>query len=261
MDRMDYILRAWTTYETDKELSSYLVSEAVQFKHKEQQETYITDCRRAITIIEHTLNIHHHKERRKYTDWINNSSTSDEARAFYKEQLGMLHDFKLPLSRFTTISINQFHTANIGLKDVRFLLKGLLMASENLANKLSYELDKVNVELMKSKQVEKLNKSESHPENAKIINQCPRIFKDAHAFMLFERLRDSFDVKSNSVADYSYIFHQMKTDELIFDAVTNDEYIRFLMEKYDANISQLKTLNNIGNIKGKNYTYQIAKKQ
>lgn len=87
----------------------------------------------------------------------------------------------------------------------------------------------------------------------------PRIFKDAKAYSLFNNLFDEFGNREENLANYSFIFHRMKKDELIFNDVQNLQFVYFLLD-LNINIDRIKPLAQIGNIKLRESIYSKAKK-
>src|SRR5690606_34599338 len=48
-------------------------------------------------------------------------------------------------------------------------------------------------------------------------NPYPRIFKTLNAFNIFKKLVDEFGSNNENLANYSFVYHRMKKDELIYD--------------------------------------------
>lgn len=74
----------------------------------------------------------------------------------------------------------------------------------------------------------------------------PRIFTSQKAFEFFERLKDEFGNSYKALADYSFVFHRMKKDKLIFDDYRQTEFVYFLLE-YGIKVDRIKPLSQQGN--------------
>ena len=74
----------------------------------------------------------------------------------------------------------------------------------------------------------------------------PRIFIDQKAYELFEKLRDEFEGKKNILANFSFVFHRMKKDGLIFDHLKQLEFINFL-STLNIDIDRIKPQSQMGN--------------
>jgi len=81
------------------------------------------------------------------------------------------------------------------------------------------------------------------PEPAPPPGEYPhhRIFMSAKAWQFFQRLKNEF--VTNELADYSYIFHKMKSDGFIYDDIKQLEFIDWLSDTFniELNASQLKS--------------------
>ncbi|MFV8366367.1 hypothetical protein [Flavobacterium sp. XS1P27] len=95
-----------------------------------------------------------------------------------------------------------------------------------------------------------LNTSFSQNKETEVHNQMislfPRIFTNGKAFYFFENLREEFGNGKTELADYSFVFHRMKKDKLIFDDLKQTEFIYFLLG-FGINIDRIKSLSQIGN--------------
>jgi hypothetical protein len=81
------------------------------------------------------------------------------------------------------------------------------------------------------------------PEPAPPSGEYPhhRIFMSAKAWDFFQILKTDF--VTNELADYSYIFHKMKSDGFIYDDIKQLEFIDWLSDTFniELNASQLKS--------------------
>jgi hypothetical protein len=88
--------------------------------------------------------------------------------------------------------------------------------------------------------------SESSDSKGQSINKYPRIFIDGKAYEFFKKLQDEFDGTKNILANFSFVFHRMKKDGLIFDHLKQLEFINFLSE-LNINIDRIKPQSQMGN--------------
>jgi hypothetical protein len=89
--------------------------------------------------------------------------------------------------------------------------------------------------MTETKSPEKINQELNH-------NPHPEIFKDYHAFKMFEGLAKNTVLSRTRTADYAYIFHKMNNSKLglIISSVTQPYFIKFLNNKYEAKITSRK---------------------
>jgi hypothetical protein len=84
------------------------------------------------------------------------------------------------------------------------------------------------------------------PNETKPTNPYPRIFTSIKAFEKFQNLLDEFGNGSENLANYSFVFHRMKRDKLIFDDFQQTQFVFFLLD-FDINISRIKPKSQLGN--------------
>lgn len=84
------------------------------------------------------------------------------------------------------------------------------------------------------------------PDETKPTNPYPRIFTSIKAFEKFQNLLDEFGNGSENLANYSFVFHRMKRDKLIFDDFQQTQFVFFLLD-FDINISRIKPKSQLGN--------------
>ncbi|QKJ63353.1 hypothetical protein [Flavobacterium sp. M31R6] len=89
------------------------------------------------------------------------------------------------------------------------------------------------------------------------INLYPRIFTTDKAFAVFKKSLDEFGNTDENLANYSFVFHRMKEDNLIYDDYQQTQFVFFLL-KFDINIDRVKTLNLIGYKSAKERTYKLC---
>lgn len=77
-------------------------------------------------------------------------------------------------------------------------------------------------------------------------NPYPRIFTTTKAFNKFKNLVVEFGNTKENLANYSFVFHRMKKDNLIFDDYQQTQFVYFLLE-FDINISRIKPKTQLGN--------------
>jgi hypothetical protein len=77
-------------------------------------------------------------------------------------------------------------------------------------------------------------------------NPYPRIFTSFEAYTKFKNLLDEFGNTKENLANYSFVFHRMKRDKLIFDDYQQTQFVFFLLD-FDINISRIKPKTQLGN--------------
>lgn len=77
-------------------------------------------------------------------------------------------------------------------------------------------------------------------------NPYPRIFTTIKAFNKFKNLVDEFGNNKENLANYSFVYHRMKKDKLIFDDYQQTQFVFFLLD-FDINISRIKPKSQLGN--------------
>jgi hypothetical protein len=92
----------------------------------------------------------------------------------------------------------------------------------------------------------------------KSVNPYPRIFKNYDAFLFFEKLRAEFGNTKLNLSNYSFVYHRMLKDGLIFNNILHLEYFDFLAI-YDIHISRIKGFNDIGKKQLRESVYSSAK--
>ncbi|MBU0942120.1 MAG: hypothetical protein KKD36_11895 [Bacteroidetes bacterium] len=77
-------------------------------------------------------------------------------------------------------------------------------------------------------------------------NPYPRIFTSNKAFDKFNNLYDQFKKSNQDLANYSFVYHRMKKDNLIFKDVKQLEFID-LLSSLEINLDRLKPISQLGN--------------
>jgi hypothetical protein len=77
-------------------------------------------------------------------------------------------------------------------------------------------------------------------------NPYPRIFTTTKAFNKFKNLVEEFGKGNQDLANFSFVFHRMKKDNLIFKDLKQIEYIDFL-SFFEINLDRLKPISQLGN--------------
>ena len=90
------------------------------------------------------------------------------------------------------------------------------------------------------------------------INPYPRIFKNYIAYNVFTNLLNEFGIIKDNLANYSFIYHRMKKDELIYDDFQQIQFVYFLLE-FNINIDRIKRMEDIGKIALRESIYIKAK--
>ncbi len=89
-------------------------------------------------------------------------------------------------------------------------------------------------------------------------NPYPRIFKNHKAFIFFTKLVEEFGTKKDPMANYSFVYHRMKRDELIYDDFQQLQFTYFLIN-FNINIDRIKRLEDIGKIAYRESIYSKVK--
>ncbi len=79
-----------------------------------------------------------------------------------------------------------------------------------------------------------------------IKNNYPRIFANEKAYEFFEKLRVEFESREHTQANFSFVFHRMRKDGLIFDHLKQLEFLDFLSE-LNINIDRIIPKSQMGN--------------
>lgn len=77
-------------------------------------------------------------------------------------------------------------------------------------------------------------------------NPYPRIFTSHKAFGKFKKLKEEFGNTKQNLSNYSFVYHRMIKDKLIFEDYKQTEFVFFLLN-FEINISRIKPKNQLGN--------------
>lgn len=78
------------------------------------------------------------------------------------------------------------------------------------------------------------------------VNPYPRIFTSDKAYFKFENLLKEFENSRQNLANYSFVFHRMKKDNLIYNDLKQLEFIDFL-SIFEIHLDRLKPISQLGN--------------
>ena len=109
----------------------------------------------------------------------------------------------------------------------------------------------------KSPEVVKVKSKETESKLPSEENPYPRIFTSINAYYKFKNLLDEFGNGAENVANYSFVFHKMKRDRLIFDDYQQTQFIYFLLD-FDINISRIKPKSQLGKTELRESIYNKA---
>ena len=103
--------------------------------------------------------------------------------------------------------------------------------------------------------VENTNNTEN---SEKEENPYPRIFTSNKAFDKFKKLLDEFGNTKENLVNYSFVFHRMKRDGLIYDDFQKLQFTYFLL-KFEINIDRIKSMKEIGKLEYRESIYMKTK--
>ncbi|MES2592703.1 MAG: hypothetical protein V4608_12530 [Bacteroidota bacterium] len=134
---------------------------------------------------------------------------------------------------------------NDGLDNYVEFLEDLLIKYREILtdNKIDMIVNKfiINIKKESNKNLNQIDNS-IHKATQDFENPHPSIFKNGYAYQMFIELKE-LTVKQNTVvADYSFIFHNMKAKPInaINSTVTEPAFIEFLNTNFQTDISVLK---------------------
>lgn len=90
------------------------------------------------------------------------------------------------------------------------------------------------------------------------INPYPRIFTTAKAFDKFEKLLAEFGDGNENLSNYSFVYHRMVKDKLIFEYCKPIEFVYFLLN-FDINLDRIKPMKQLGKTKLREGIYNSIK--
>ena len=89
-------------------------------------------------------------------------------------------------------------------------------------------------------------------------NPHPRIFKDAKAYTIFKNLLNEFGNTKENLANYSFVFHKMKYEGLIYYDLLDKTFTDMLLV-FNINIDRIKSQKYIGKKAYRESIYSKAK--
>ena len=89
-------------------------------------------------------------------------------------------------------------------------------------------------------------------------NPYPRIFVTSNAYLVFKNLKAVFKDTKQNIANYSFVYHKMVHDNLIYPDIKQREYLEML-GKFDISIARLKSPRELGKNSLKESIYSNAK--
>lgn len=89
-------------------------------------------------------------------------------------------------------------------------------------------------------------------------NPYPKIFKNYAAYTIFLNLFNEFGNTKENLANYSFVFHKMTYEDLIYSDLKQLSYFSFLNE-FDISIDRIKPYSNIGKIRYRESIYTKVK--
>lgn len=76
-------------------------------------------------------------------------------------------------------------------------------------------------------------------------NPYPRIFINYKAYVVFKNLLEEFGTSKDNLANFSFVYHRMKKDGLIYDDFQKLQFTYFLLD-FDIKIDRIKRMEEIG---------------
>jgi hypothetical protein len=94
--------------------------------------------------------------------------------------------------------------------------------------------------------VANVESKETKSNLTRVENPYPRIFTSVGAYSKFKNLFDEFAKSNQDLANYSFVFHRMKKDNLIYKDLKQLEFIDFL-SSFEIHLDRLKPISQLGN--------------
>lgn len=98
----------------------------------------------------------------------------------------------------------------------------------------------------KSPVVVKVESKETENKLPSEDNPYPKFFTSVGAYIKFKNLYDEFEKSNQNLANYSFVFHRMKKDHLIYKDLKQLEFIDFL-SSFEIHLDRLKPISQLGN--------------
>lgn len=126
-----------------------------------------------------------------------------------------------------------------------FLIHSTTKLEDNVTNlKEEYFSEKLN-SIIQPEYYEDVTSEESvHIKSS--VNPYPRIFTSNKAYFKFENLLKEFENSRQNLANYSFVFHRMQKDNLIYNDLKQLEFIDFL-STFEIHLDRIKPISQLGN--------------
>lgn len=161
-------------------------------------------------------------------EWIKEFSLIEEEFPFYfnKEVTNLI-------SSFGDISLQAIEARKVRSIQLNFYCYAVYLEYKKI---ISFISDLANTKLDNNIVLEEYN----------IKNPFPRIFTNNIGYNKFQNLLEEFGNGIQNLANYSFVFHRMKKDNLIYKDLKQLEFIDFL-SSYGIHLDRLKPISQLGN--------------
>ena len=149
------------------------------------------------------------------------------------------------LSSFNDVSLSKDEASKVRSIQLQFHWYSVYLEYNKI---ISFILDLSNKKISE-------NTISKESENS---NAYPRIFKDAIAFTIFKNLLKEFGDTRENLANFSFVYHKMKYDGLIYYDLLDKTFTDLLLD-FDINIDRIKPLSQIGKKVYRESIYSEAK--
>lgn len=161
-------------------------------------------------------------------EWIKEFSLIEEEFPFYfNEEVTNL------ISSFGDISLQAIEARKVRSIQLNFYWYAVYLEYKKI---ISFISDLANTKLDNNIVLEEYN----------IKNPFPRIFTNNIGYNKFQNLLEEFGNGIQNLANYSFVFHRMKKDNLIYKDLKQLEFIDFL-SSYEIHLDRLKPISQLGN--------------
>ena len=214
-------------------------------------------------------------ELENYTKYYNSlASIKNHFKNYTVDEIKKLKIYSGVAKELKTIDINIYYDIVTELKkdgdEVDFIN---LSEEELLKDLILIDFEKLNNHITSAKRIldfikdeqesmvpgdETTVNDESNSEPKKTVNPYPRIFKDDYAYSVFEKILEQFGNTEKNLANYSFVYHSMIKDKLIYHNIKQLEYYDLLAD-FDISISRITGVNTLGNTQFRESIYAAAK--
>lgn len=225
--------------------------------HNESQINYLFASQEFVTIIEQNRHILKDNQTiKRLTIKFFEGFLFQDGRVFYSTDAIIMECLKEGF-----LSISQFFSNNDELKNLEIINNSLHVINDEqlqimlngedepihikpqqlfFTNKLNYFKELRYLKTENSKNIEKVDGKLDTKEN-----EYSRIFVNPAGLDKFKRLLVEFGNNKENLANYSYVYHRMVKDGLIYSDLPKIEFIFFLLN-FEINIDRIKTFSQIG---------------